>query len=317
MCVCATKAKKTHVLYCTAAHHNHALLHSSIIPSVTKDPTHEDVTLTNMRSFGSLRAHRVVLVILVCFLAAILLVLALPYRYNVQDALSYSTRPLWDTPETPRSSITHLQAAGVPANDSNSCSRHGWSPRQPGVALWDATLISTELDMLEIRLRELWDTVDLFLVMESTHTMTGIRKKRMFYEENQARFLPWRAKIRYKVFHGREARKGDGLFTLANEQRRAMGAFIDEQGPPPGTLVIMADVDEIPSHATAELIKACDSPLPLHLQLQNYLYSFEFATMADSWRAQVHSWDDAKGRDGYSHGRSTDHILTASGWHCR
>ena len=159
-------------------------------------------------------------------------------------------------------------------------------------------------------MRELWDVVDSFLVMESTHTMTGIEKSLMHYQQNQQRFLPFSSKLHHKVVQGRALRKGDGPFTLANEQRAMMSAFINEKSPSEDTLILMADVDEMPNRATIELIKACETPLPLHLQLQNYLYSFEFATLADSWRASVQKWSDAQG---YSHGKVSEQMLTASG----
>lgn len=82
-------------------------------------------------------------------------------------------------------------------------------------------------------------------------------------------------------------------------------------------LLLMADVDEVPYEAALQLLKACKAPLPMHLQLQNYLYSFEWPTLADSWRAQVHMWADARTSGGYRHGQSSDTMLSASGWHCR
>jgi beta-1,4-mannosyl-glycoprotein beta-1,4-N-acetylglucosaminyltransferase len=40
--------------------------------------------------------------------------------------------------------------------------------------VFDAILFSNEMDMLEIRLRELYDVVDKFVIVESDHTFTGI-----------------------------------------------------------------------------------------------------------------------------------------------
>lgn len=91
----------------------------------------------------------------------------------------------------------------------------------------------------------------------------------------------------------------------------------NQQQPPEDTLVLMADIDEIPFAATLDLLKACEAPLPMHLQLQNYIYSFEFPTLADSWRAQVHRWGTISFKEGYKHGLSSDRILASSGWHCR
>lgn len=92
--------------------------------------------------------------------------------------------------------------------------------------------------------------------------------------------------------------------------------------PPQDLLVLMADVDEIPASTTLSLIRACQVPLPLHLQLQNYLYSFEWATDARSWRAQIHSWSRANDTattppgPGYTHAQNSNVMLAASGWHC-
>lgn len=38
------------------------------------------------------------------------------------------------------------------------------------------------------------------------------------------------------------------------------------------SLVIMSDVDEIPSRHTISLLKACEFGRAIHLQLRNYLY---------------------------------------------
>ena len=37
-------------------------------------------------------------------------------------------------------------------------------------------------------------------------------------------------------------------------------------------LVVMSDMDEIPSHHTLNLLKACDFGSKIHLQLRNFLY---------------------------------------------
>ena len=89
----------------------------------------------------------------------------------------------------------------------------------------------------------------------------------------------------------------------------------DKKHLDPTTLVIMADVDEIPSRATIALLKACQAPLPLHLQMDNYLYSYEFATDHRSWRAQIHEWGQ-NGND-FSHGKNSELALSDAGWHCR
>jgi len=80
-------------------------------------------------------------------------------------------------------------------------------------------------------------------------------------------------------------------------------------------LLIMSDVDEIPSAHTINLLRWCDNiPEVIHLRLRNYLYSFEFLVDDKSWRASVHRYQTGKTR--YAHYRQTDEILSDSGWHC-
>lgn len=76
----------------------------------------------------------------------------------------------------------------------------------------------------------------------------------------------------------------------------------------------MSDVDEMPSAATVSLLTACQAPFPIHLSLQEYVYSFEFPTGSLSWRASAHAWKS--GTTFYQHGKSSDRILLDAGWHC-
>jgi beta-1,4-mannosyl-glycoprotein beta-1,4-N-acetylglucosaminyltransferase len=120
------------------------------------------------------RQRRPRLMLLTTLLAAAAFIYyTIPHLHSLQDGLSYSTRPLWDTSPGPKNVIAHLHAPGLPANDTAACSCHDLKSRSQPHVLWDATLLSTELDMLEIRLRELWDVVDKFVILESTHSMTG------------------------------------------------------------------------------------------------------------------------------------------------
>ena len=79
-------------------------------------------------------------------------------------------------------------------------------------------------------------------------------------------------------------------------------------------LVIFSDVDEIPSKHTLRLVKTCAAPSPIHLQMRNFLYSFEWPYGRGSWRAQIHEWGDD---EYYRHSQATDVILADAGWHCR
>lgn len=132
----------------------------------------------------------------------------------------------------------------------------------------------------------------------------------MIYEKNQARFAFAKDKIKYKQLF-LPPLNGRDPFELELGQRRAMGEFIPKFARPRDK-IIMADVDEIPSRHTILLLKNCETPAVLHLQLRNYIYSFEFPIDFGSWRAKVVDHPFL-----YGHSRiSNAKILADSGWHC-
>ncbi len=61
--------------------------------------------------------------------------------------------------------------------------------------VWDLFPFFNELDLLELRLKTLWDHVDQFVIYEGYETFTG-ELKPLYFVENQDRFRPWMSKIR-------------------------------------------------------------------------------------------------------------------------
>ncbi|KAL0072685.1 hypothetical protein AAF712_000448 [Marasmius tenuissimus] len=198
------------------------------------------------------------------------------------------------------------------------CSLHGWKERtaegQRTVQVLDAVLMSSELDLLEIRLNELDSVVDWFFIVESNATFTGLPKEK-YYLKHAERFQKFAHKIKYRSF---DEQSGPKAWKNEAKTRDAMTSLLNThiaQYPTTDPLVIMSDVDEIPSAHTIRLLKYCDFGRSIHLQLRNYVYSFEWYLGLDSWRASVHSW---KPGSFYRHIKSpdTEDCLADSGWHC-
>jgi beta-1,4-mannosyl-glycoprotein beta-1,4-N-acetylglucosaminyltransferase len=81
-----------------------------------------------------------------------------------------------------------------------------------------------------------------------------------------------------------------------------------------GDLIVMSDIDEIPSKAALLLAKTCKIPDWLHLSMTNYMYSFEFPLNDNGyWRASIVT---ATSDVAYSHQRHSDDLLQSAGWHC-
>ncbi|GAK67744.1 glycosyltransferase family 17 protein [Moesziomyces antarcticus] len=265
------------------------------------------------RSCNLLR-RRWLLVGLLCFTVSVIYLFS--RDRTLRNTLSYSTRPLWDKFDDtiPHDEIKHYTAWSLPANDTAACARHGWTPYPPPQRpkVYDVIIFSVELEMLELRLKELYDAVDAFVIVESNTTFTGKPKKLGF---DAARYAQYRDKIQYFTIAGRALAPGEGPFAIEGEQRKHVTELLRSQvQPPDGSLILMSDVDEIPSLAAVQLLSTCQSPLPLHLSLRSYVYSFEFPTTAKSWRAQVHAWTSSD--TWYNHGKVTDNILLDAGWHC-
>ncbi|KAJ7978952.1 Beta-1,4-mannosyl-glycoprotein 4-beta-N-acetylglucosaminyltransferase [Quillaja saponaria] len=224
-----------------------------------------------------------------------------------------SFRPLWDNPPHPFTRIPHYYAENVSMD--HLCHLHGWSLRSQPRRVFDGIIFSNELDMLEIRWRELYPYVSKFVILESNTTFTGIPKP-LFFASNWARFGFANGKIVHDVFSGRVVAHGsyEDPFILEAEQRGAMNRLLQRAGISSGDILIMSDTDEIPSPHTLKLLKWCDGiPPVMHLELRDYMYSFEFPVDYSSWRATAHVYGP---RTHYRHSRQADIIFSDSGWHC-
>ncbi|KAJ7690727.1 glycosyltransferase family 17 protein [Mycena rosella] len=237
-------------------------------------------------------------------------------HYQIGNALSSATRPIWDKAEGPTDIVTHYYAEGLDINGS-VCALHGWKERLGSrFKVIDAILMSTELDLLEIRMNELDPVVDRFYIIESNATFTGLPKETSF-ALNRQRFAKFQKKISYRLVPGYPLEPGQTAFDQEANTRDQMTKLIRshmaEFLPETQSLVIMSDIDEIPSAHTIELLRTCDFGQSIHLQLRNYVYSFEWLVGFTSWRASVHRWD----RDTfYRHSQSSNTILADAGWHC-
>jgi hypothetical protein len=125
--------------------------------------------------------------------------------------------------------------------------------------IFDVFSFYNEFDVLEIRLKELWNTVDYFIILESNVTYVGNPKEYLF-DKNKERFAPYLEKIRHikldvpfeeqkKVF----PREIDDHWTREKYQRYA--AIQQLQDVSPEDIIIVSDCDEIPRAEMIEMIK--------------------------------------------------------------
>ncbi|KAK4272118.1 hypothetical protein QN277_020713 [Acacia crassicarpa] len=225
--------------------------------------------------------------------------------------ITYFLRPLWESPPKPFHQIPHYYHENVPME--NLCRLHGWGVRESPRRVFDAVLFNNEVDMLTIRWKELYPYVTEYILLESNSTFTGLPKP-LFFSINRDQFKFVESRLTYGVIGGR-FKKGENPFIEEAYQRVALDQLLRIAGIEDDDLLIMSDVDEIPSAHTINLLRWCDDiPQVLHLQLRNYLYSFEFFLDNESWRGSVHRYQTGKTR--YAHYRQSDVLLSDAGWHC-
>ena len=131
----------------------------------------------------------------------------------------------------------------------------GSRPLTAAPRIVDACLLFNELDLLEIRLGELWDAVDHFVIVESDRTFAG-RPKPYFFGADTSRFKPFSSKISYHKVQGlKPADAGKpgaataARFRVEAAQRNAVGMAVARIGLRADDIVILSDVDEIPRPA--------------------------------------------------------------------
>lgn len=226
--------------------------------------------------------------------------------------LGYYTRPFWDKDPNKFTMIHHYYAEDVPMKDL--CLLHGWNLKDLATdktKVYDAIIFSVELDLLEIRIKELWDVVDTFVVLESNATFTG-KTKNLTFNDHKDRFKFAASKIHHVMIDQYELPPGEGAFYNEGKMREAMNQALADAGIKTGDMVLMSDVDEIIRAKSLLILRQCDGiPKNLHLQLRNYMFSFEFYLDNASWRAHIVKY--IAGETFYTHGQITENLLSDAG----
>jgi tetratricopeptide (TPR) repeat protein len=125
----------------------------------------------------------------------------------------------------------------------------------PRPKIFDCFTFYNELDLLELRLRELGEVVDAFVVVEAPWTFQGAAKN-LILQENIRRFAPWADKIIHVVVP--EAEAGPSPWDREGAQRDAVMLGLAGRAAP-DDVVFIGDVDEFPRRRMVETIR--DNPV--------------------------------------------------------
>ena len=135
--------------------------------------------------------------------------------------------------------------------------------------VYDTFIFYNELDLLEIRLRELYDHVDVFVLVESNLTFTNHPKPYIF-EENKERFRPWLDKI-YHIKHTSSNNNNPW-----NNEANQRNAIIDGIGDATeNDIIIVSDLDEIVRPTAIEYMRTRNATVfGLHMPLFNFKFNY-------------------------------------------
>jgi hypothetical protein len=106
--------------------------------------------------------------------------------------------------------------------------------------IYDCSLFRNELDLLELRLRELYDHVDKFVIVEATHTFQ-CEPKELVLKNNWDRFAQWHDKMIHVVVDDMP-NTGDAWVNDFHQRNAIARGLVDADED---DLVIICDGDEI------------------------------------------------------------------------
>lgn len=120
----------------------------------------------------------------------------------------------------------------------------------------DCCTFFNELDILEIRLTELYPVVDKFILVEATKTHKGDPKP-LYYAENRQRFARWNDKIlQVTVGDLPDGTSQAAIWRREIQQRQAISRALSEY--PQDAIVMVSDLDEIPRREVVQMLPQVD-----------------------------------------------------------
>jgi beta-1,4-mannosyl-glycoprotein beta-1,4-N-acetylglucosaminyltransferase len=136
--------------------------------------------------------------------------------------------------------------------------------------IYDCFTFFNELDVLEIRLNELYDVVDKFILVEANLTHSG-KPKPMYFKENEARYSKFLDKIIYiRVDFPTDGDKSPWF--REGYQRDMIARGLEQVSPKDDDIIIVSDSDEIASGKAVEKYIALNTLKPAIIQQTMYHY---------------------------------------------
>lgn len=118
--------------------------------------------------------------------------------------------------------------------------------------VYDCFTFYNEFELLELRLKSLWDIVDYFVLVEASKTQAN-EPKPFYFEERKKDFEEFLPKIKHIKINMEIPYSGVGDWSIENSQRNCIEKGLEDAEP--DDLVFISDLDEIPSIDILQRIK--------------------------------------------------------------
>ena len=131
--------------------------------------------------------------------------------------------------------------------------------------IFDCFTFFNELDLLEVRLTELFDHVDYFVICESTQTFQG-KAKQLFFMENRDRYAKFMAKIIHVVVDDMPDTKNP--WEREHFQRNALRRGL--VGLDPEDIAVISDLDELVRPSTMHAMREASGYFLIEMPMYQY-----------------------------------------------
>jgi beta-1,4-mannosyl-glycoprotein beta-1,4-N-acetylglucosaminyltransferase len=162
--------------------------------------------------------------------------------------------------------------------------------------VYDCFMFSHELDLLNLRLHELYDYVDYFVIVESNETHSGLPKP-LYFRENQHLFEKFSDKIINVAIEGFPTPPSDQNpnWFRENFQRNQILTVLQSLDMKDDDCVMLSDVDELPDRNSVMNVRHHARRLQVITFRQRWFtWNFELEDPQEWPGTQVMLWSDFK-----------------------
>lgn len=198
--------------------------------------------------------------------------------------------------------------------------------------IFDCFTFFNELDLLEFRLKLLYNVVDKFVICESNYTHSG-KEKPYLFQENRERYKDWEDKIIYlpieqsiddlKFNKVDNYTPTDGSWILENQQR--LGITYAQDSIDDKDIVLVGDLDEIPNPVAIDYLREEDifskqknKAVSLTLLFHYYYMNCQMQGFDRDWNGTVACEGEFFKNNGPQYLRDNRNLLPRipnAGWH--